>query len=258
MGTLSYRGLLQCARRLAWEFVLPCPSWMMVGSIYGTPGVVRAVRKEIRKRARKSSSRMIFASGGLLKLARIALAMLPETSLQGVRRQLATLHSGIDIMLGQPNQVALPLAYWRHPTGGTFTQKEVLNPAKDGCGLLWYAPLVAMKQEVIARFIDFVRQTCHAYQIEPLITLTNLRHDLTDSTIPILFNPTDSEAAAQAKACLNALVEKGLQQGFIPYRLNIEQQSELLDRNEICWQLVSTIKQRVDPEGVIAPGRYQP
>ncbi|MCM2678901.1 FAD-binding oxidoreductase [Echinimonas agarilytica] len=233
------------------------PAWMLVGSIYGTPAVVKAVRKDVRQRVRKYASRTIFSEGWLLKFARGLLSVLPASVMKDEREQLQALAEGVEIMLGKPNQVALPLAYWRNPKHRPDKSKE-LNPAKDECGLMWYAPLVPTKSKNMREFVNMIREICPLYGIEPLVTLTNLRFDLTDSTIPILFNAQDENAVKQAKLCIAELVDRGLDQGCVPYRMNIDQQTELLDPNAECWQLVQGIKKTMDPTNTISPNRYNP
>jgi len=168
---------------------------------------------------------------------------------------LASLDAGIDIMRGIPNQVALPLAYWRNPT--TIPDRNwPLNPATDNCGLLWYAPLVPMRAVAMRDYINHIRSVCPRYGIEPMITFTNLRHDMVDSTIPIVFNRNDPVAMQQAKACLHELVSIGLTKGWVPYRLNLEQQAELISDKAMFWQVVKKLKFVLDPNNIISPGRY--
>ncbi len=160
-------------------------------------------------------------------------------------------------MRGIPNQVALPLAYWRNPRIKP-DKHRAMNPAADGCGLLWYAPLIPMQPQTMRRFIEHVRHICPQYGIEPMITFTNLRHDTVDSTIPIVFDRQNPLAVEQASQCLAALVEQGLQQGWVPYRLNLMQQQHLLDADAPFWRTVSKLKAALDPYNIISPGRYQP
>ncbi len=105
-------------------------------------------------------------------------------------------------------------------------------------------------------FVDFIRTTTPQFGIEPLITFTNLKHDCVDSTIPIVFNLTDENSRTQAHNCLEALVQQGLKRGFVPYRLNIRQQQNLLDRQDSHWQVISKLKQAMAPNTL--SGALQP
>ncbi|MAD74826.1 MAG: FAD-binding oxidoreductase [Rheinheimera sp.] len=233
------------------------PAWTIAGTLYGQKSVVKAARKEVKRFAGGHCSKMIFSDSWLIKFGRWLLQLLPDTLLVKQRKMLASLDGGIAIMRGYPNQVALPLAYWRNPHASPV-QSRALNPAADGCGLLWYAPLVPMKSDAMRRFIDHVRTVCPKYGIEPMITFTSLKHDMVDSTIPIVFNLADSNAVAQAQACLDELVSVGLKQGWVPYRLNLAQQASLLNAKQPFWKISAKIKQALDPDNIISPGRYQP
>jgi 4-cresol dehydrogenase (hydroxylating) len=115
-----------------------------------------------------------------------------------------------------------------------------------------------MKVEVIREFVSFVRTTCPQYNIEPFITLTNLKHDCIDSTIPIVFNSKNPEAINDAHRCLEELTKEGLKRGFVPYRINIDQQQWLLDKDTDFWQTVNLLKKSLDPNNILSISRYNP
>jgi 4-cresol dehydrogenase (hydroxylating) len=93
------------------------PQWMIVGSIYGSKDVVSATQKLFKRRAKKVGQ-VNFSNSWLIHIAKFVLALpLPTFSaLENIRSQLNTLDEGSEIMLGKPNQVALPLAYWSNPS----------------------------------------------------------------------------------------------------------------------------------------------
>jgi len=232
------------------------PEWTIVGTIYGTKKVAAAARNDIRRIAKGKTDQLLFSSSWLIKLGRWVTTTFSCSFLDGPRLQLEKLSSGTDIMKGKPNQVALPLAYWRNPRVNPHTS-QTLNPAQDGCGLLWYAPLVPADSKNMQVFIEMIRKITPKYNIEPMITFTNLTGFSTDSTIPIVFDRQNNEAVADAQACLAALFEAGLTKGFIPYRLNINQQQEL-DAESAYWKTAAKIANALDPNEVVSPNRYNP
>lgn len=233
------------------------PAWTVVGSLYGEPQVVAAAQAVVKQLCKGLGCKIILSNGPLIRIASRLLPHLPASWLAKERGMLASMQAGIEIMLGKPNQVALPLPYWRNaslqPAPG-----NPLNPARDGCGLLWYAPLIPMETKAMWHFVETVRRICPQYGIEPMITFTNLRHDCVDSTIPIIFDASNPTACEQAQACLAALVAYGLEQGWVPYRLNLEQQQRLLQKDSAFWQLVARLKTALDPHHLLSPGRYNP
>ncbi len=233
------------------------PEWLIVGSIYGKKPLVRAAKSLIRKSAKQFCDQILFSDSLLLTLGKLITAWFPYGKLAAIGKQLKSLQEGIDIMLGKPNQVALPLAYWRNPRVEPDKLKE-LNPAQDECGLLWYAPLVAMNTAKIQEFIEHIRTTTPKYGIEPLITFTNLKHDWIDSTIPIIYDIKNPDSKSDADACLSELFEEGCKKGFIPYRFNVKQQSSVLNPKHMHWLTCNLVQMALDSNNILAAGRYHP
>ncbi|ACJ29239.1 FAD-binding protein [Shewanella piezotolerans WP3] len=190
MMVTNANGLSLCSQtdvdRLKQEYKVS--QWTCIGSLYGSARVVKAVKKEIKRKLKGNTAvkRSLFISAREIAIANQFIDLLPDRVLTGPRRQLAALEKTTQIMRGIPNEVALPLAYWRNPDKPK--QLQMLNPAKDNCGLLWYAPLIPATEDKIREFVDMVRTICLKFDIEPLITLTTIKHDCIDSTVPLLFN----------------------------------------------------------------------
>ena len=231
------------------------PAWTVVGTLYGEPAVVKAARAVVNQLSAGKIKRRIYSEGWLIKFAKLVFSCLPSAWFGDIRKMLQSLDNGVAIMKGIPNQVALPLAYWRNPRISADSSR-IMDPAVDGCGLLWYAPLVQFQSQQLRRLVTHVRSICPKYGIEPMVTFTSLRHDTVDSTIPIVFDLHNHQAQADANACLQELVSEGLQIGLVPYRLNIAQQQQLLDKNTVFWDWVGRLKATTDPKQILAQGRY--
>ncbi len=247
--------------KLAKELQSPC--WTIVGSIYGSKAVVKAVKNEINLVFKQLPCKRVYSNSPVITITNSIIDHLPTSlikripALRKIAEQLDSFNKGKEIMLGKPNKVALKLAYWRHKDADSF-DKNTLSPGQDGCGLLWYAPLITMRANKMREFVEFIRQTCPKFNIEPFITFTNLKHDCVDSTIPIVFDLNNPQAVQDAHNCLKALVEEGLKKGFVPYRLNIDQQQWLLNKDSDFWRTVNQIKSSLDPHNILSQGRYNP
>lgn len=229
-------------------------AWTIVGSIYGEPGVVKEVKKLIVKAAKPHAHHIIFSGDLKIKFARSVFSKMPPWFLPAIQDKLKSLAASIEIMRGRPNEIAKPLCYWR--TTMPQPQSAIKDPAKDECGLLWYAPLIPMSAASVSRFAQHVRSVCRKHNTDPLITFTNLRHDLIDSTVPILFNQSSVQSVANAHACLKELVAEGIKLGYIPYRLNIEQQLKWFDGHLESDQIMKKIYRVFDEHGISQIGRY--
>jgi len=227
--------------------------WMGVGALYGTRGLVKEARRLVKARMKGVANQLIFLNPTKVRLAKRVAQTIPGLA-KRVVPVTDRLEKTLDLLGGKPSDVALSLAYWRK--GGVPPDRA--NPARDGCGLLWYAPLVPMAPESVLRFVEMVNRICPRYGIEPLITLTSLSPRCFDSTIPILFDRADPSAAAQANACYEALFAEGRKAGFLPYRMGIKHMRLIIGKDSPYWQLVKKIKLSVDPLNIISPGRYTP
>ncbi|MCL1127338.1 FAD-binding protein [Shewanella surugensis] len=243
------------------------PAWTLVGSLYGTEAIVNTAKKEIIQIFKQTPCKMLFSDSLLIKLGDKLLNKLPHfvinlsSALSIAKAQIHSFNKGKEIMLGRPNPVALKLAYWRNKNtmvAHSLSNDAPLSPGKDGCGLLWYAPLVPMNTVAMRKYVNFIREICPKHNIEPFITFTNLRYDCIDSTIPIVFDLSNPKAVSDAHDCLKELVNEGLKLGFVPYRLNIDQQHWLLDGTTPFWRVVDQLKSVLDPNDIISRGRYNP
>lgn len=232
------------------------PAWSGVGAIYASKEVARAARRTLRRLLGPVTDRLIFINERKVNLARNVARVLPGRLGKRVKGMADTLAGALEIMHGTPNDVALALAYWRSGTLPASGQPK--NPARDGCGLMWFAPLVPIRAKDVRRYIDMVERICPPYGVNPLITLTTVNDRCFDSTVPLLFDRNDAEATARANDCYRALFDAGQKEGFLPYRLNINAM-DTLDRDDSAFsRLAGQLKAAVDPNFILAPGRYVP
>jgi len=231
------------------------PAWSGVGAIYASKEVARAARRTLRRILGPVTDRLIFINQRKVEMARTVARVVPGRLATRVKGMADTLAGALEIMHGAPNDVALALAYWR--SGALPTPGQPKNPARDGCGLIWFAPLVPIRGKDVRRYTNMIEKICPQYGINPLITLTTVNDRCFDSTVPLLFDRSDADATARANNCYRALFEAGQKEGFLPYRLNIDAM-DILKGGAAFSVLSSRLKAAVDPNFILAPGRYVP
>jgi len=229
-------------------------AWTGLGGIYGSARVTRAVHRDIRKRLRPVVDRLVFLTPARVRILELAAAALPKKMGSQLATVAVKLRSTFDILLGKPNDIALQLAYWK---SGQRSENGQLDPARDGCGLLWYPPLVPMRPARVREYVAMVTQICTEHGMDPLITLTTLSPRCFDSTVPLLFDPTDNDGVARAHACFQALLQAGTAKGFLVYRAGPHSMAGITAGNADFWSAAERIRQSLDPKGIISPGRYQ-
>ncbi|MDF0752150.1 FAD-binding oxidoreductase [Marinobacter sp. 71-i] len=232
------------------------PAWSGVGAIYAPKEVARAARRTLRRLLGPVTDRLVFINQRKVNTARRIAGLLPARLATRVKGMADTLSGALEIMHGTPNDVALALAYWR--SGKLPEPGQPKNPARDGCGLIWFAPLVPIRGNDVRRYIEMIERICPQYGVNPLITLTTINNRCFDSTVPLLFDRRDEEATARANECYRALYEAGQKEGFLPYRLNIDAMGILNTGDSAFSRLASQLKAAVDPNFILAPGRYIP
>lgn len=228
--------------------------WTGFGTLYGTRKVVGAAQKEIRRALGDVASRMLFLSpSDARSLAQLA-RWLPGKAGRRLANTVQTLALSLELVAGRPNETALPLCYWRNPEPPKGSWRD---PAADGCGLLWYAPLVPMRAADVRAYVDMVKRVTVAHRIEPLITFTSISDKLFDSTVPLIFERGDLTAVQSAEACYQDLLESGRGVGCFPYRVGINTMSKLAELSVDSKRFHARLRDAFDPQRLLSPGRYE-
>jgi 4-cresol dehydrogenase (hydroxylating) len=250
--TLGGINLMNAARvgAMAGTDAVNGAPWIGTGIVYGDPLVVSAGRKLIRKALKPVSRRIVFINERRLWfLERMARLPLLGKSLAPL---VASVGAAYRMLSGTPGEFALALAYGGNPTA---MPDAGLDPARDGCGLLWYAPLVPMRGPTVRLYTQMVARVCGAHGFAAPITFSTLSVSGFDSTVPLIFSP-DAQNSTRALTCLRALICEGRRLGFQPYRFHAALMEEATAGADPFWQLAGKLRAVLDPEGVISPGRY--
>ena len=230
-------------------------AWMGVGAIYGTEGHAAATRRLVKIQIGPVAKRIAFFSLKKIRLIERILKWLPGKKSRQLLGTTKLMKEGLDLLEGRPGEVALPLAY----TGSGTPQDSQMyrNPARDGCGLLWYAPIIPMTPVDARRFIQMARDICTKHGFEAPLTLSSLSDRSFDCTLPILFDRRDGQMCSSADACWRDLCNSGRKLGFVPYRVHARYGLQFAadDRNAF-WEVARRVKEAIDPKHIISPGRW--
>ncbi|MCB1774224.1 MAG: FAD-binding oxidoreductase [Gammaproteobacteria bacterium] len=228
--------------------------WTGAGALYGDGAMVAAAKRIVRRELRGIASRLVFFTPGNVSLLNRLAGGIPGGLGRQAQNIFGTLDKTLRLLAGSPSEIALPLCYWKSGTPPAAGRRY--DPARDGCGLYWYSPLVPMTPALVRDYVTLVERICRDNRIEPLITLTSLSERCWDSTVPILFDPQDETDVGRAEACYRELFETGRQRGFVPYRSHVRTMEWFVNEQSGFWQTAAAIKDAIDPAGIIAPGRY--
>jgi 4-cresol dehydrogenase (hydroxylating) len=136
---------------------------------------------------------------------------------------------------------------------------KMRHPSEDvdaaAGGFLFFLPLVPFTGEAIAHADSLLDKVHHTTGIRCGATLNMLGPDVVDFVVTMRFAPSHEQAAHHT---LDLLYELFTAEGFPPYRLDVDH-SDWIDRlspDPAARRFVRRLKETVDPNNVLAPGRY--
>jgi hypothetical protein len=200
------------------------------------------------------ASRLLFFTPQKAQALSKIANLLPGSAGRRLGSTANTLAKALELVNGVPNETALPLAYWRNSSGPRELDRD---PSRDGCGLIWYAPLVPMRAATASSYVDMIERTTKKHGIEPLITFTTISDKVFDSTVPLIFDRGNNAALAAATNCYTDLLLEGRERGFFPYRVGLGAMQTLSAMQEESKAFHARLRHSIDPDGLLSPGRYQ-
>lgn len=228
-------------------------TWNGIAALYGTRVEVRAAKKIIKRELRSKVAKLQFLSDFTLGILERFQKPIGRIMRMNIPELLRALKPSYELLKGKPCEVSLPTPYWRMkkqpPTGD-------IDPARDNCGLFWFAPVIPMTREHTEEFIRIVNPIFARHGFEPCITFTTVTHRAFDCTLPILYNKEDPDETSRAEDCYREVLGECMNKGYIPYRFGIQSMEELVDSKDVFWATVEKLKKALDPQGTISPGRY--
>lgn len=231
--------------------------WTTAGAFTGTRAHVRASCRALKRSLRGLSRfRLRFVGDRLLALGKRVVPILNAAGFgERLRGQLESLEPVYQLLKGIPNNEALHGAQWRlrqppaHPPG---------DPLDYGCGLLWISPVIPMTGWDALKAARLVEPIFARHGFEPLITFTMINERAMIAILSVAFDKDDADECGRAAACYHALMHALMDEGYPPYRVSLEGMTNLQRGSEVFWEVTQQIKRSLDPENIIAPGRYIP
>jgi 4-cresol dehydrogenase (hydroxylating) flavoprotein subunit len=230
--------------------------WNVGGAFSGTNVGVRASCKALKR--------------ALGPLARY-LTLMPERRLQAIERvterlkpygfasrlfELAVnIRPNFDLAKGVPSNEPLYGSRWRLRDEPTTDSPDPLD-AK--VGLMWLSPTLPMTGKDARTVMDIAEPILAKHTFDPLVTFTMINERAMIAILNVVYDkrvPEDCEHAANGYAEVSkALFEAG----YPPYRTGPSGMNLLRPEGDPFWQLAERIKRTIDPNDIIARGRYLP
>jgi 4-cresol dehydrogenase (hydroxylating) len=244
------------------------PHWACTGGLYGPPEEVRA-RARVLSRTVGRLGRLRFLTDRRVKviegvviplferltsnaltapLADFLLRKVMRRSLE-ILRVVPRVHS---ILRGVPSDF-----FVRHPYTRTLGERPegVAHPARDGVGLIWFAPLTPLATARVEGLLDVCRTAFEEGGFDFYVAFLRANARAAVALMAILYrrdDPEDAEAALALEARLKRETEAA---GYQRYRTPIGDRG-ILDCAPVLREVLGDLKRAVDPGEILAPGRY--
>lgn len=158
------------------------------------------------------------------------------------------------MMIGVPlrnSNYSTIMTYWRKKT----RPPADMDPNRDGCGVLWYAPAMPARGADAEIVRSIVRRVVGEHGYEPNMGFSFATERTVEMTGALIYDREVEGEDERAAACHRELLRVLGEAGYYSYRLGI-QSMDSLPRSDSYDDFLAALKRAVDPDSLIAPGRY--
>jgi len=229
--------------------------WAAFTGLYGTKGEVRAAKRVLRKKLRGKVGEIIFISDSLLRLIERFPGLFSIIARRNLRPLVHQARGTFNILSGVPTEMTLRSVFWR---SRRKVPERDIDPIEHGCGISWFAPVIPMTASHVKEFRSIVEPILKKHRFEACFVFVSVNSRAFDCTLPITYDKEDPDELCRASMCLSELLTVCGNRGYLPYRIGVQSMDWLTSKDTEYWKVVQKIKSAIDPDGIIAPGRYCP
>jgi 4-cresol dehydrogenase (hydroxylating) len=234
-------------------------AWTVSGALHGSHAQVAAARAALRQALRRTRGRPVFITERKLKAAALAARVLGDSAAgRKLQAKLALGRSLFAMNRGVPDGRFLAGAYWRRRGGLPDAFPRNADPALDNCGMLWVSPVLPMRGSDLLALHDLAEPVFRLHGFDLFATFSMINERSLGGVLTIAYDKEDADEVERAHRCYREMFRLAMDAGYIPYRVGNHSMGELDPHGDVYWATVGRIKAALDPDGIIAPGRYEP
>lgn len=227
--------------------------WNAVGGVTGSPRMLSEMRREIRA-ALKGIADVAFLNDRRIATAKRVLDLF--SFLETARRKrlmLSAVEPLYGMSKGVPTDAALKSVLW---AVGEHTGRDVDNPDESHSGMLYVLPFIPLSGAAAREVVDEADRRFEQDGFKAYTTLNLVSDRAAECVINLAFDRRDTGRTEAALRCVEDLTESCIRMGYPPYRLGIQSMDRMVDPENAFWRTVRALKEVLDPNHIIAPGRY--
>lgn len=244
------------AAAAAWRKRYGVARWTFGCGLYGSPEEIKFQKRALKKTLGRyglirfvgMSIREDWLGQGFRLLARIINRLLGKAD--GFYDAMIP---AINLFRGIPTDYFVRQAYFK-------SHKEKpsndIDPARDQCGFVWIGPVVPFTSKHVTQAINLAKPifTRHEFDFFVEVIIESARSVI--FLAGVFYSRNDAAEAERAKAWYQDMHEVFLRSGYPPYRATTMSMAEIFDQNPVSKAMLGAIKQALDPQNILAPGRY--
>ncbi|MDC0666193.1 FAD-binding oxidoreductase [Nannocystis radixulma] len=252
-------------RRLAAGFGVT--SWSFITGLYGTREEVRLKQAAIRRAFAPYGKLTFITDDSLRRLQGLSatlermrqrprLRAISEFVTRRVLRTspeiLAVAPHSHALLQGIPSDFFVGHAYFKAPSRPATD----VHPARDQCGLIWFAPIAPMTGRHVGEVIALCEPLFERRGFEIYVALMMINPRSMVVLMGIFYRKDDPDETARATALYGELSDATLVAGYQQYRATVGLMPQILDTAPEFKAAAGRIKSALDPNNILAPGRY--
>jgi len=235
-------------------------AWNVSGSLTGTLPQVNAAGKHLQHAVR-GIGKVMFLNDRSLHWRKKAVHLINRFGIgMHWRRQLDVGVPNYELLKGIPTLMPLRGAFWRvrTPIPEIASGIPLPDPLDVGCGLIWLSPVLPIRGEDAGSILKLLTPILHGYGFDCLVTYTMLNERSMVAIINLSFDKNVPGESDAARLCYEKAMQQLVAHGYYPYRVGLGGMKHLVKSNDTFWQTAHRIKQALDPDNILMPGRYIP
>lgn len=122
--------------------------------------------------------------------------------------------------------------------------------------MIFCVPTVPYEGCEVRDALEIAREALAKYGFEPILIVGCISERVIYLNVDIAYDrdvPGEDEKALQ---CHDEMLDRLVESRYIPYRLGLQSYGFLTGREEGYTKLVGDLKKALDPNNILAPGRY--
>jgi 4-cresol dehydrogenase (hydroxylating) len=199
---------------------------------------------------------------GRAALAHIEHALRPYVDHLSIDVRTGTPSSGTELfdaqdpaflfLQGIPHENSLRSLYWRK----RLPIPAPIDADRDRCGALWTSLALPFRGKDVVEVVRILEEIVFAHGFEPMLAMVGQTERVLYLIPLVIYDRDVAGADEEAMRCHDAILARMGAAGYPPFRLGVQSMEALPPPRDDHGALLSRLKKALDPNDILAPGRY--